>query len=542
MAEIFESTEHEISIGTSIIKQVVQNRGHYLDIIREALSNSCSKQVKASYFKITIFYDGKYGWSFIFEDDGIGMDYTGEKEPEKQGRLDRFLNLSYSGAEGLETDEFGFKGLGSKLMYLSRKLEIETKTISGKSYKVVVDNGYNKLIEKKKPEMPRPVIYKDNPIEDIEHGTIIRVSGYSGGSSFPEYRNFEKLKKYLQFRTLIGYTKPERLKEGFPKIILNTPDRRDEELNIGFPWIDKKGHHSESQKIGLIYPPIKIKEKNKMGDEITVILKGGYVLETSEFGLSGRNITSMGLGLSYSWKGIPYFNLDFNQYKPKNFELYYKFCRFVVECDEIDTDIARSRIVPDVRNKNIFFEKVLIKAYREVMNTADYKEWVTFRRELQKKKLGESLNKRKEALLSKNQKWVFYKNEIIHKKPKSENDTLAILWKLEALKAFPFYYFKTLEHTKQIGMDVIAEYQKKNFSEKKLFQAIEVEYILENYATHEHSPEQTSLIIAWDSKSPKKLTKIEKQEWNCEWEFLGKKLEVILLKYLPNVEVKLKES
>jgi len=23
-----------------------------------------------------------FGWSFIFEDDGIGMDYTGEKEPD----------------------------------------------------------------------------------------------------------------------------------------------------------------------------------------------------------------------------------------------------------------------------------------------------------------------------------------------------------------------------------------------------------------------------------------------------------------------------
>ncbi len=93
MVEIREGIKHEISLGIALIKQIVQNRGHPLDIIREALSNSCAREVKASFFKITIFYDGMYGWSFIFEDDGIGMDYTGEKEPEKQGRLDRFLEV-----------------------------------------------------------------------------------------------------------------------------------------------------------------------------------------------------------------------------------------------------------------------------------------------------------------------------------------------------------------------------------------------------------------------------------------------------------------
>jgi len=150
MAEVYEPTKHEIAIGIAIIKQVVQNRSHPLDVIRETLSNSCAREVNASYFRISIFYDGTYGWSFIFEDDGIGMDYTGEKEPEKQGRLDRFLNLAYGGVAGLKSDEFGFKGLGSKLMYLSKRLDIETKTENGKSYKVVVEDPIGKLLKQKK--------------------------------------------------------------------------------------------------------------------------------------------------------------------------------------------------------------------------------------------------------------------------------------------------------------------------------------------------------------------------------------------------------
>lgn len=540
MVEIREGIKHEISLGIALIKQVVQNRGHPLDIIREALSNSCAREVKASFFKITIFYDGMYGWSFIFEDDGIGMDYTGEKEPEKQGRLDRFLNLAYSGVAGLDSDEFGFKGLGSKLMYLCKKLEIETKTTKGMSYKVVVDDIYYNLIEKKKPEMPIPIIYKDNPIK-IDNGTIIKIYGYDNGNKHPEYENIDKLKQYLKFRTLIGYTKPERLSESFPKIIIKikTPSiNTEEEIKIGFPWIEKKESTVTGQKIGIIDPPIKITEKDKKGNEASIILKGGYVLKTSEFGLSGRSIFDLGMGLTYSWKGIPYFNLDFNRYKPRGFELYYKFSRFVVECEDVDTNIARSEINAD-GIKDVLFTKALIKAYRKVKDSDDYKEWVKHRRDLRKKELSISLNKRKKTLTSKEQKWVYYKSDLVHKEPNNEHDLLALLWKLEGLKALPLHVFKSLEHTNKKGIDIIADYQETDISEMKLFQSIEAEYLLENYENHDHVPEQTSLIIAWDSKNLSDLIK-GKNEWSYQWEYSDVKLNVILLKYIPDIEVKTK--
>jgi len=539
MTEVLEPTEHEISIGVGIVKQVVQNRAHPLDVIREAISNSCAKEVEASQFKITVFYDGTFGWSFIFEDDGVGMDYTGEKEPEKQGRLDRFLNLAYSGVVGIKSDEFGFKGLGSKLMYLSSRLEIETKTKRGESYKVIIENPRGKLLQKDKPELPKPVIYKKAPVS-FDHGTIIRVYGYDGGIKYDEYENPEKLKQYLYFRTLVGYTRPERLRDGFPKIIIKTPSIPDgEELRIGFPWIKKEGDHVEGQKIGVIDPPISVTKEDRSANKVTVILKGGYALKTGEFNMSDYGIMeSKGLGLTYVWKGIPYFNLDFNHYKPQGFELYYKFCRFVVECDEIETDIARSRIVSD-GVKEPLFTSALREAFRKIMETNDYKEWVKYRRELKRKDLGTTLNQRKDTLLRSGQKWVFYDGELIHKEPENEQDVRALLWKLEGLKALPFHYFRTLEHTAQKGIDIIADYQEKDFSEKKLFQAIEVEHILENYSDHDHVPEQTSLIIAWDSKNRDKLTKAE-GEWKYVWEYMGHNLSVVLLKYLPKIEVKVK--
>ncbi len=539
MTEVLEPSEHEISIGVGMVKQVVQNRALPLDVIREAISNSCAKEVRASYFKITVFYDGTYGWSFIFEDDGIGMNYTGEKEPEKQGRLDRFLNLAYSGVAGLKSDEFGFKGLGSKLMYLSRKLEIDTKTGMGDSYKVILEDPIGKLLGRDSPELPKPVIYKKAPVS-FEHGTVIRVYGYDGGIKYDEYENPEKLKQYLYFRTLVGYTRPERLRDGFPKVVVKTPSIPDEEeLKIGFQWIKKEGDHVEGQKIGVINPPISIAREDKKGNKVAVTLKGGYALKTGEFGMSDYGILeSKGAGLTYAWKGIPYFNLDFNHYKPEGFELYYKFCRFIVECDDIDTDIARSRIVSDGVREPLFTGAIR-ECFRNVMNTDDYQEWVRYRRELKRKDLGASLNQRKDALLRREQKWVFHNGELVHKEPDNEQDVRALLWKLEGLRALPFYYFRTLEHTAQKGIDIIAEYQEKDFSEKKLFQAVEVEHILENYSDHDHVPEQTSLIIAWDSNNRDKLTKVE-DEWKYVWGYVGLSLNVILLKYLPKIVVKVK--
>jgi hypothetical protein len=538
MADVLEPTEHKVQIGVSILKQVVNNRSHPLDVIREALSNSCSKEVGASYFKTIVFYDGAYGWSFIFEDDGIGMDYTGFEQAEKQGRLDRFLNLAYSGAAGLRTDEFGFKGLGSKLMYLSRKLEIETRTENGESCKVIIDDPIGKL-RREKPELPKPTIYKSAPV-NLQHGTIIRVYGYDGGVKYDEYEDAAKLKQYFLFRTLVGFTRPERLGDGFPKIMIKAPSMDDEEeVKVGFPWIKKEGNHVEGQKIGVIYPPVVVTEEDKKGNRVTVTLKGGYALKISEFGGSDYGIMeSKGLGLTYAWKGIPYFNLDFNYYKPDGFDLYYRFSRFVAECDEVDTDMARSRIVSDGA-KEPLFTTALKECFRNVMETEDYKAWVTFRRELKRKDLGVTLNQRKDTLSNKDQEWVFCEGQLLHKKPDNEQDVRALLWKLEGLKALPFYYFRTLEHTAQKGIDVIAEYQEKDFSEKKMFQAVEVEYTLENYSDHDHVPEQTSLIVAWDAKNKAKLTAVDGQ-WKYVWPYMGHNLNVVLLRYVPKIEIKAK--
>lgn len=532
MVEVYEGKKHEISIGIGIIKQVVQNRGHHLDIIREALANACSQQVKASNVTINIFCEPPYGWSLSFQDDGVGMNYTGEKDPKKKGRLDKFLDLSYSGVMGLESDEFSYKGLGAKLVYLCKKLEIETKTEDGESYKVIVDSPRDKLL-KKEPEIPEPHIFKGVPV-NFSHGTVIRILGYDDGEKYEEYEDEEKLKEFLFFRTIVGCTIPERI-ETLPRIYLNAPFSQNEELKIGYKYIKKEGDHVEGQKIGVIDPPITISKKDLRGHDVALTLKGGYALKTGEFNIAGFGVAKG--GLQYVWKGIPYFHLDYNEFRAAaKLDIYSKFARFIVECENVETNIARSEINRDGIYYPLF-EKALIEAFRKIKDTEDYKIWTRYVNDLRKKELAESLNERVEYLQKPEQKWVCYKGEKLHKVPDNEQDTHALLWKLEGKNALPFHYFKTLEHTAQKGIDIIGEFQEEEFYVKEIFRAIEVENMLENYDDHEHVPEQTALIIAWDSKSKENLTPTKKP-YKFVWDYNGHKLTVYLIKYFPEIEIK----
>jgi hypothetical protein len=109
----------EVGIFINLIKE----RTHPLALIRELLSNSGAVQVEATKIEINYTRD-KEGHIFDVYDNGCGMNYTGEVTIP--GRLDKFLGLGLSGIIGLQSDEFSWKGLGSKLAYQSHRVEIET--------------------------------------------------------------------------------------------------------------------------------------------------------------------------------------------------------------------------------------------------------------------------------------------------------------------------------------------------------------------------------------------------------------------------------
>lgn len=469
-----------------LVSQVIESRRDPRDVIREYLSNACAKEVEARNVRIVYYNDPTYGPSLALSDDGIGMNYTGNiKSP---GRLDRFIAVAYGGHAGLKSDEFGHKGLGSKLAANCRRLEIRT-TIkdTAESYWVFVDEPIKTLREGKQP------IYKIVPGAGLQsHGTEIKILGYEYGESAASFQ-IDRLELYLYFNTIVGYTRERTL----PKFILKV-ETEERELDPGFCFLQNPAQ--PNWKTYALTEPI-VKKRGEGINSVSVVLKGGYTLETANSEITnGFTLRTGTHGLFLSIKGIPYVPLDFNEFRGNFSKLQYKFVRFVVECDELfsNMDFARNTYLENLQTAN--FEKALKECFNEFSEKQEYKEFLKKAEEENQKNKRINIDKRKEELEKSDQQFVYVKstNQLLHRLPKNEHDTLALMWKLEALKLLPFDSFISLEHTNFEGIDVIAHYRESADSHTIKYAPIEVEFIFENFYSHGHNANQVMAVICWD--------------------------------------------
>ena len=258
---------HEVAL----MKQLILERTHPLELLRELLSNSGAREVGARNIHITYYVHPEYGHVFEVRDDGCGMNFT--NDPRLPGRLDRFLGLGLSAIAGLKADEFAWKGLGSKLAYHSRRVEIETYN-GKKAYSVIVNEPWKTIEDGKKP---RPSVSEISPTPGQPTGTVIRVFGH------PPHRQesftFEQIRDYLTHRTFVGFT---REREAPPRITL-TVHTRTEEIPFGFP--EFKNLPEEAPEGTVIVEPFVV-TRNLPGTNrnVQVLLKGFYTWDEHRFG------------------------------------------------------------------------------------------------------------------------------------------------------------------------------------------------------------------------------------------------------------------
>ena len=344
-----------------LVSQVIESRRDPRDVIREYLSNSCAKEIEAKNVLIVYYNDPIYGPSLVLSDDGIGMDYTGNiKSP---GRLDRFIAVAYGGHAGFKSDEFGHKGLGSKLAANCKRLEIKTHDKeSNSNFWVFVDEPIKTLRESKQP------IYKVIPGAGLpNHGTEIKILGYEYGESASAFR-IDKLRLYLFFNTIIGCTRDREL----PQFHLRV-ENDEEIIHGGFSYL--KEPEPSNWKTYVIKEPIS-KTKNDGKSSVKVTLKGGYTLETSNENIVGEYSLRTGTnGLFLSIKGIPYVQLDFNDFRGNFSKLQYKFCRFVVECDDLFSHMDFSRNTYLENSKLNYLKKLSMNALMNYPNIPHIKNF-----------------------------------------------------------------------------------------------------------------------------------------------------------------------
>jgi hypothetical protein len=517
----------------SLMRQIIRERVNPLDLLRELISNAAAREVQASNIWIRCYPHPEDIYVFEVEDDGIGMDYSDSPQAGHFARLNRFLSLGISSIIGEKSDEFAWKGLGSKMAFHSSRLEVITYTGEAPVRKVEVNAPWETITAGRRP---RPRIYEMEPSTSQRRGTKIVVHGHPPDVK-REY-TFSQVRDYLLHRTFVGFT---RARENPPIIHLAVGNNK-ETLEVGFPVLKRmSGDSGSSTRFVEIQEVATVPGTNS---SLRISLKGLYSVEASRFGLAEE---SGNTGLILSVLGIPYFDLGLETYaggrRGLGLNPSAKNCCLIVECDQIreEMNIGRSAINDSAVKET--FDRAVSSLLRRVAESDEYKSFVTYTKREKEIRGAETLDVRKRKLERPEQRWVYLvgstgERKRLHREPENEHDTLAILWKMEALGALPFHQFESLEHGSS-GADIIAHFRENRESNPERFVTIEAESIFTNYKVHGHNPSQMPIVVCWDIG---KSRQVKLKDTNVSWKFIAEVgdvgVRVFAVARMPGIQVR----
>jgi len=536
VGDFMKSTSQEVDIikqDIAIFKNLIKERKHPLDLVRELLSNAGAREVGATRIEISYTKD-KEGHIFEVADNGCGMNFTGRQE--LPGRLDRFLGLGLSAIVGEKADEFSWKGLGSKLAYQSRRVEITTRYGEYPLYEVRINEPWGSL---DRNLLPKPRV-TEHPNPEEASGTQIKVFGH------PPHRQeepftFDEIRTFLLHRTFAGFTR-ERDKR--PAIVLSVLGHT-ETLEFGFPefrgisWSEGFNLDDERQTLFV----------NIVGQAPTVgliRLKGLLTWAADQFGLSRSRLNT---GLILSSRGIPYFSLGLEEYGAQGISHANpgedKAC-LVVECDGIHSEmnISRSDLVDS--KETLEFKKHVSELLERLESSSEYLRFRQIPKTRKIIKSGESLALEKAAIEADDQNWVIYQRGgqrpiVLMREPRNEAEVSAMLWKLEALGALPFERFQTLAYPgAKGGPDLFVNFQEDKTSEPLRCAAIEIENNFYTYKAHGHYSAQYPKVVCWDIPTSGRKVRLSKTQKKYKWTINTDEYQVhvYVLKQMEGIDVR----
>ena len=446
-------TSKEIDVlqnDAGVFKNLIKERQHKLDLVRELISNAAAREVGAG--RIEVCYTHTiHGHTFEVADDGCGMDF--ESDGRQLGRLGRFLGLGFSEVVGQQADEFSWKGLGSKLAYQSRQVVIETRSEGHPLYEVTIDEPWGTL---DRNEVPRPHVIEHAGPESAT-GTLIRVVGHP-----PHWQDepctFDEVREFLLHRTFAGFTRP---RGALPEIVISVGGRA-EILPVGFPEFR-----------GLTFPDglafdastrTLLANLTLAGDDMTIRLKGLLTWEPERFDLAKERLNT---GLILSSRGIPFFELPMGEYGARKALKSPGAARtcLVVECDEVYSEMNLSRSGLLDSPLALSFKAKMTRLLEFLETSLEYGEFRRLQADAKKQQQSAKVAEDWVSLTAGDQNWVVLERDdeapvVLMREPKNETEAAAILWKLESLGALPFEKFQTVGHPDAAGgTDLFVNFQ-----------------------------------------------------------------------------------
>jgi len=527
-----KQTSKEIDVlrhDVGIFKNLINERQHPLDLVRELLSNAGAGEVGATRIEVSYTKD-KQGHVFDVSDNGCGMDFS--NDAENVGRLDRFLGLGLSSIVGEKSDEFSWKGLGSKLAYQSRRVMIETRADGHPLYEVRINEPWDTLA---KNAVPRPRI-TEHPNSDCPTGTRIKVLGH------PPHRRDEpftadEIRNFLLHRTFVGYT---RLRPNPPDVILSVLGRI-ERLDFGFPefrsidfpnWLSlDAGRKTLLVNMALERPP-----------SMSVRLKGFLTWEPEPFGLREASLNT---GLILSSRGIPYFEvplegLGFRRIAGSPGRA--KVC-LVADCDQVysQMNLSRSGLVDSEATVEL---TDMLRQLAEHLQTSDeYAEFRRMKTKLRRAKQGAAIATDQASIRSDSQNWVVLDRDgapplVLMREPRNETEAAAILWKLESLGALPFEKFQTVGYPgASRNPDLFVNFQEDKGTEATQAALFEAGNTFCSYKHHEDMPSLQPKVICWDLGGRKTRLGTTDKKYKFTVDGGGPEVPVYVMKLMDGLSV-----
>ena len=351
-----------------------------------------------------------------------------------------------------------------------------------------------------------------------------------------------EIRTYLLHRTFAGFTKA---RENPPEITLSVLGNQ-EVLPFGFSefagieW--PKGIVFDEMQNKLVINIIK--DWPKLG---LVILRGFLTWDAGKYGLEKDGLNT---GLILSARGIPYFDLDMEEFGARSIMRGYpgkgNTC-LVIECDRMSAEmtISRSDLVDSA--ETLEFRKAVRHLLEQLETSTEYLD--KFRQVPQKKKRKKSadyLDEQKRLIESDEQNWVVFQREgepavLLMREPENESEVNALIWKLEALGALPFQKFQSLGYVGATrGPDLLVNLQEDQDSEPLRTAVIEIENNFYSYKSHGHHPSQYPKVICWEAPTSGRKVRLNRTQKKYKFTANVKneyQVHVFVLKLMDGIRV-----
>lgn len=283
-----------------------------------------------------------------------------------------------------------------------------------------------------------------------------------------------------------------------------------------------------------------------------VIIKGFITWDADRYNLSTNDLNT---GLILSVKGIPYFQLNMEEYGVTTIRTARpgekKSC-LVVECDWIqdEMNISRSALVDSPKTMEL--KKIITEIFQKIESSDAFLKFRTLPEKSKVQEQSGVLAEEKRIIEHKEQNWVVFVKEgigdqfvILMREPKYEQEVNAIIWKLEALNALPFEIFRSLAYIGgSKGPDLLVNFLEEKGGEPQRAAVIEVELNFYNYKTHGHVPAQYPKVVCWDAPTSGRKAKLNKTQKSYKYTVSTEdyQVHVYVIKQMPGIKVMSREE